>query len=91
MNSSNPQSYIIYMKYFRKGDGNMLENVVIGIYLIIGAILAIFAAIADQRSGIINENPWILSMTFYFGLIILWPGYLIFTAMVAIFQHINEK
>lgn len=69
----------------------MLENIVIAIYFLIGCLLTIFVAIADQRSGALENQSWILFVIFYFGLIVLWPGYLLFAAMVSIYQHINEE
>lgn len=69
----------------------MLENIVIAIYFLIGCLLTIFAAISDQRSGALENQSWILFVIFYFGLIVLWPGYLLFAAMVSIYHHINEE
>lgn len=69
----------------------MLELVVIGVYLIMGIMSAICMIITDIEAGVFGKENRILSLIFYFGIIVLWPAYMLYASIVTIYLYRRHK
>lgn len=69
----------------------MLELVVIGVYLLMGIMATICMIITDIEAGVFGKENRILSLFFYFGIIVLWPAYMLYASIVTIYIDATNK